>query len=184
AKGNRSPQEKGVESHELPEVQSSALRFKLPGARAASQTAGQIVGSGLLPGKSNYLIGNDPKNWHTDIPNYSRIEYREITPGVTLAYYGTQRALEYDFVVAPGVDPSQISMTVEGAEKIELDDNGDLILHVDGERVYHRSPISYQTAEGKRRQVTSRYVLKGGNQIGFEVSGYDAKQQLVIDPVI
>ena len=167
-----------------PEFRSSALRFKV----SEAPTDSPLIGSGLLTGKSNYLIGNDPRKWHREIPNYSRVEYREVYPGVTLAYYGTQRALEYDFVVAPGVDPSQITMTVEGAEKIELADSGDLILHVDGERVYHRSPVSYQNVSGKRRPVASRYVLKGGNrdgwQIGFEVSGYDAKQQLVIDPVI
>ncbi len=176
--------EQGVESHKLPEVKSSALRFKLP--RAQSDL--QITPSNLLPGKTNYLVGNDPQNWHTEIPNYARVEYREVYAGIGLAYYGTQRALEYDFVVAPGADPSQITMTVEGAEKIEQDASGDLILHVDGQRVYHRSPVSYQiipgAIAGQRRPVASRYVLKGGNQIGFEVSGYDAKQQLVIDPVI
>ncbi|MDQ3010038.1 MAG: hypothetical protein M3X11_04970, partial [Acidobacteriota bacterium] len=160
--------------------QPSVLRFKLPQA----QSDQQITPSSLLPGKTNYLVGNDPQHWHTEIPNYARVEYREVYKGIGLAYYGTQRALEYDFVVAPGADPSQITMTVEGAEKIEQDASGDLILHVAGQRVYHRSPVSYQIISGQRRTVTSRYVLKGGNQIGFEISGYDAKQQLVIDPVI
>lgn len=175
--------EQGIQtatSRDLPEITTSALKFKMQNVRLDSAP----TGVGLLPGKSNYLIGNDSQNWHTDIPNYSRVEYRNASSGVMLAYYGTQRALEYDFVVAPGVDPSQVTMTVEGAQEIELDQSGDLILHVDGERVYHRSPISYQTIGGKRREVASRYVLRGGNQIGFEVTGYDAKQPLVIDPVI
>ncbi|MEP7337538.1 MAG: SBBP repeat-containing protein, partial [Acidobacteriota bacterium] len=169
-----------IESHKLPEIKSSALRFKMPQA----QPDALITPSNLLPGKTNYLVGNDPQQWHTEIPNYSRVEYREVYSGIGLAYYGTQRALEYDFVIAPGADPSQITMTVEGAEKIEQDANGDLVLHVAGQRVYHRSPVSYQTIAGQRRAVGSRYVLKGGNQIGFEVAGYDAKQTLVIDPVI
>lgn len=158
----------------------NTLRFKLQDARLDAA----INGSGLLPGRSNYLIGNDSSQWHTSIPNYSRVEYSEVYSGVKMAFYGTQRALEYDFVVSPGVDPANITMAVEGADKIELDANGDLVLHIGGQTVYHRAPASYQTVGGKQRQVNSRYVLKGDNSIGFEVPSYDRQQPLVIDPVI
>ena len=158
----------------------NVLRFKLQNA----QLTDEITGSGLLPGKSNYLIGNDSSRWRTNIPNYSRVEYKDVYPGVGMAFYGTQRALEYDFIVAPGMDPSDITVAVEGADKLELDANGDLILHVGNQRVYHRAPASYQTVGGKQRQISSRYVLKGGNNIGFEVPSYDKQQALVIDPVI
>jgi uncharacterized protein (TIGR03437 family) len=161
----------------------NSLRFRLQDARPT-----EITASGLLPGKSNYLIGNDESRWRTNIPNYSRVEYRDAHPGVTMAFYGTQRALEYDFVVEPGVDPSNITVSVEGAERIELDDTGDLVLHVGNQRVYHRAPVSYQTLNGKRQPVSSRYVLRGrvqnSWQIGFEVPSYDRRQPLVIDPVI
>ncbi|MGE0130294.1 MAG: SBBP repeat-containing protein [Blastocatellales bacterium] len=163
--------------------QPSVLRIKPVGARAAKQ----VSGLNLLPTKSNYLIGNDSSKWHTDIPNYARVEYSEVYPGINMAFYGTQQALEYDFIVAPGADPDSITLSIEGADKIELDDNGDLVLSVAGEKVYHRSPLTYQddrSAAGARRQVNSRYVLKGGNQIGFAVESYDASRPLVIDPVV
>ena len=160
--------------------QPNVLRFKLQNARLTDE----IAGSGLLPGKSNYLIGNDSSRWRTNIPNFSRVEYKEVYPGIAMAFYGTQRALEYDFIVAPGMDPSDITLAVEGADKLELDANGDLVFHVGNQRVYHRAPVSYQTIGGKQQQVSSRYVLRGGNNIGFEVPGYDRKQPLVIDPVI
>ncbi len=161
-------------------AQSNVLRFKLQDARLDSS----ITGSGLLPGKSNYLIGDDSSRWRTNIPNYSRVEYNEVYPGVKMAFYGTQRALEYDFLVAPGVDPSNITLAVEGADKIEVDENGDLLMRIGGQTVYHRAPVSYQTVGGKRLPVTSRYVLKGEMSIGFEVPSYDKQQSLVIDPVI
>src|SRR5262249_35888654 len=160
--------------------QSKVLRFKTVGGASASQ----VEGLDLLRTKSNYLIGNDPQKWHTEIPNYARVEYKEVYPGINLAFYGSQTRLEYDFVVAPGADPSQITMSVEGAENIEVDANGDLILHVGGAKVYHRSPISYQQHNGAKRSVQSHYVLKGGNQIGFTVENYDATKSLVIDPII
>ena len=160
--------------------QPGALRIKLDGASPTRQ----IIGLDLLPGKSNYLIGNDPRKWHKDIPNYARVEYRDVYPGVNLAYYGSQRALEYDFIVTPGYDPSVITVSFDGVEQVELGANGDLALHLDGEIIYQRNPVIYQQAGGGRRAVTGRYVMRGEKQIGFEVDGYDASKPLVIDPVL
>ncbi len=169
----------------LPELESSALRLKL----ADAQIAQTISGAQPLLTKSNYFIGNDPAHWQTEIPNFARVEYTDVYPGISLAYYGTQSALEYDFIVRPGADPRAITMTLEGAENIELAPNGDLILTVAGQKLYHRAPVSYQQVIGKssnpsKRTVGSRYVLRGGNRIGFEVESYDASKPLVIDPVI
>jgi len=64
------------------------------------------VGREELPGKSHYFIGNEPKKWRTDVPQYARVEYQDVYPGVSLTYYGNQGQLEYDFVVSPGGDPT------------------------------------------------------------------------------
>lgn len=160
--------------------QSIALRIGLDGA----STAGRMSGLDLLPGKSNYLIGDDPNKWHKGIPNYARVERHEVYPGINLAYYGTQRSLEYDFIVTPGYDPRVITVSYEGADSIELEGNGDLAIHLNGEVIYQRSPVIYQQANGGRRVVGGRCVMKGANQVGFEVDDYDASRPLVIDPVL
>ncbi|MGH9844190.1 MAG: SBBP repeat-containing protein, partial [Blastocatellia bacterium] len=160
--------------------QSRVLRFKPVGGREDAE----VAGLDLLRTRSNYLIGDEPRNWHTGIPNYARVEYREVYPGVNLAFYGSQTKLEYDFVVASGANPAELAMSVEGADRIELDANGDLVLHAGDATVLHRAPISYQVSNGTRRAVASRYVLKGGNRIGFAVGAYDTSKPLVIDPII
>ncbi len=160
--------------------QSNVLRFKPFGGRGDAE----VVGVDLLRTKSNYLIGNDPSDWRTEIPNYGRVEYRQVYPGIDLAFYGSQTKLEYDFVIAPGADPADASMTVEGADSMAVDGNGDLVLRVGRATVYQRAPISYQMEGKSRRMVTSRFVMKGQNRIGFAVEGYDSKRPLVIDPVI
>ncbi len=164
----------------LSNPQSNALRLKLAGAEPARQ----VTGVNPLPGKSNYFIGNDPTAWHTDIPNYARVECSEVYPGVSVAYYGAQQSLEYDLIVAPGADPRAITISFEGADRMELNAEGDLELHLNGEVIYHRSPTVYQQGNGRRRAVTSRYVIKGEKQIGFEIGNYDAGKSLVIDPVL
>ncbi len=36
------------------------------------------------------FIGNDPKKWRTDVPEYARVEYEDVYPGVSLTYYGNE----------------------------------------------------------------------------------------------
>ncbi|HVN62992.1 MAG TPA: hypothetical protein VMT58_00030, partial [Candidatus Binataceae bacterium] len=47
-----------------------------------------IEGVDALPGKANYFIGNDPKQWHRDVPMYAKVMYRDIYPGIDLVFYG------------------------------------------------------------------------------------------------
>ncbi len=160
--------------------QSETLRIKLEGASPANQ----IIGLDPLPGKSNYLIGADPEKWHKNIPNYSRVEYRGVYPGVNLAYYGSQQSLEYDFIVTPGYDPGVITIGFEGVEQVELAGNGDLALHLNGAVIYQRNPVIYQQTATGRRTVTGRYALRGDKQVGIVVGDYDSSKPLVIDPVL
>ena len=112
-------------------VASTSLRMKLIGANP--QPA--VRGLAELPGKSNYFIGDDPSKWRTNVPTYGKVEYRDVYPGVSLVHYGNQQQLEYDFVVSPGADPGVIEFEAEGAERIEIDDAGDLVMHVPGGQV-------------------------------------------------
>jgi hypothetical protein len=154
--------------------------MKLVGGNASAK----IAGADELPGKSNYFIGNDPSQWRTNVSNYSKVEYRDVYPGIDLVYHGNQRQLEYDFVLAPGADPKRIELVFEGTRSLSLDKQGNLILATaDGDLVQHK-PAVYQEADGKRTEVEGSYVLRGRNRAGFRVASYDAHQPLVIDPVL
>src|SRR6267378_7738199 len=83
---------------------SVALRMSLVGAAPKPQ----VTGLDELPGKANYFIGKDRSKWRTNVPTYAKVQYQDVYPGVDLVYYGNQRQLEYDFVVAPGADPKKI----------------------------------------------------------------------------
>src|SRR5581483_10172970 len=75
----------------------TTLRMRLAGPNRNPKVSGEEI----LARKSHYLIGNDPKKWRTDVPNYKKVQYHDIYPGVDLVYYGNQSQLEYDFVVRP-----------------------------------------------------------------------------------
>ena len=154
--------------------------MQLVGASAAPQ----VVGQDQLPGVSNYLIGNDPSQWHTDIPNYAQVEEQSVYPGVDLVYYGNQQQLEYNFTVAPGADPGVIRMAFTGAESATLDDQGNLVLQTAGGPVVEQAPVLYQESGGVRQSVAGQFVLEGNGQVGFAVGSYDPSQPLVIDPIL
>jgi photosystem II stability/assembly factor-like uncharacterized protein len=139
-----------------------------------------------LPGKVNYLIGNDPAKWRTDISTYQRVEYGEVYAGVRLAYHGSDSgsALEYDFILAPGADAGRIRMKIDGASNLKIDPSGDLILGTaSGPLRFHR-PVSYQRAGSGRREIASRWVLDGAGSVRFSIGGYDRTKELVIDPTL
>ena len=84
----------------------------------------EVAGRDELITKTNYLIGSDPSHWRTEISNYSKVEYQDIYAGIDLVYYGNQGQLEFDFVVAPDVDPGIIKLSFQGVDRIELDARG------------------------------------------------------------
>jgi hypothetical protein len=144
----------------------------------------EITGDHQLPGIVNYLLGNDPARWHTNIPTYAQVRYHNIYPGIDLVYYGNQGQLEYDFIVAPGSDPSQIHLSFTGANSLSLDAQGQLLLHLPGGDIPEGALRVYQEINGVQQRIVGRYVLQSRTEIGFALGTYDASQPLVIDPVL
>jgi hypothetical protein len=160
--------------------QPAVVRMRLVGANRHPE----LTGLDPLPGTSNYFIGNDPERWQRDVPHYARVKSAGVYPGVDLVYYGNQRQLEYDFVVAPGADPSRIALAFDGVRTLSLDPHGNLVLGTSqGDLVQHK-PVIYQDIGGTRRPVVGRYVLRASQRVSFEIARYDTTRPLVIDPVL
>src|SRR6266516_8073287 len=156
---------------------SRALRMRLVGAAPAPRASGLEE----LPGKANYFVGNDPAKWRTNVPTYARVRYEQVYPGIDLVYYGNQRQLEYDFVVAPGADPTRIRLSVAGAQTMCVDGRGQLVVQTAIGTVRWNKPRIYQQIGGTRRAVKGKYVLRRGHEISFQVAAYDTAKPLTID---
>jgi hypothetical protein len=163
-------------------ARTSAISMKLVGANSPAEPAGEIQ----LPGKSNYFIGNNPAQWHRDIPQFARVRYHDVYPGIDLVYYGNQGRLEYDFVVAPDSDPTQVALRFQGIATPTIDPQGDLVLPALGSALRLQAPRVYQKVGTERRPIASRFELRGPdkNEVGFEIGTYDRSQTLIIDPVL
>ena len=143
-----------------------------------------LMGQDQLPGVVNYLIGNDPTQWRTNVPTYARVAYQGVYPGIDLVYYGNQGRLEEDYVVAPGADVSRIHIAVDGAQGLSLDAGGNLVLQTAVGALTETSPVIHQQVNGQRREVSGHYIRLGAQTLGFAVGRYDTSQPLVIDPVL
>ncbi|MBZ5723441.1 MAG: SBBP repeat-containing protein [Acidobacteriia bacterium] len=157
--------------------------------RVTTRFAGRgphIPGAGMQPlsVKSHYLVGNDAAHWRTDIPSFRQVVYRNVYPGIDVVYYGNQGQLEFDLIVAPGADPAQIGMDLEGVEKLWLDAQGRATLRAGGEDVSLHAPRLYQDSANGRKEISGRYVVKGRYRLGFEIGSYDVALPLTIDPVL
>jgi hypothetical protein len=171
---------RGDAEAQRPMAEPSVVRTRLVGAN----TGAPGKGVDPLPGVTNYFLGNDPSRWRTGIVSYAAVRYGEVYPGVDLVYYGNGRELEYDFVVSPGADPSAIRMQVEGAERITVDEAGDLVLTIaGGGELRHQAPVIYQESPAGRERVSGGYAVRG-DTVTFAVGAYDPTRPLVLDPVL
>jgi hypothetical protein len=182
SQGNR-PGAKGLACAAAGE-KAAIVRMRLAGADGAG-TVPTPSGEDELPGKVNYFIGNDPAKWRSGVPTYAKVRYGGIYPGVDLVFYGNQRQLEYDFVIAPGADAGRIALDLTGAESLRIDaGSGDLVIHAgDGELRLLR-PATYQMVHGRRVRIQSSFRQIAADKVGFSVGAHNRGLPLVIDPML
>ncbi|MBI2568088.1 MAG: SBBP repeat-containing protein, partial [Candidatus Schekmanbacteria bacterium] len=163
----------------------AVIRMSLVGAA----TDPAVTGLEQMRGTSSYFVGNVPARWSAGVPHFARVEYSQVYPGIDLVFHGQGEdgRLEYDFVVVPGGDPSVIGIRFAGAERVEIAESGDLVLHTPAGEIRQRRPVAYQQAGGERSEVSVRYDLGASEQgtlVALGVGEYDRERPLVIDPVL
>lgn len=136
-----------------------------------------------LPGKSNYLLGQDASKWRVGVPQFARVRYDNVYPGIDLVFYGNQGQLEYDFQVAPGADPGKAALEFRGAKDIQLKD-GALVIRTADRAVRLEAPRVYQELAGEKQAIQGSFVLRGANRAGFAIGPYDRSRELIIDPIL
>jgi len=151
------------------------VRMRLDGARHVS-----AIASEKQPGVTHYYLGGEPQ---TFVPHFGRVEYPGVYAGIDVQYYFNGRDLEYDFILAPGAQASQIRLQFEGIEKLSINGGGELELLTAAGVLKKRRPVAYQQIAGRRMPVESAFVTNG-RAVSFSVGRYDARYPLVIDPSV
>jgi hypothetical protein len=137
-----------------------------------------------LPGRVNFLVGNQPDSWKTDLPTYGAVAYRELYAGIDLVYSASGGTLKSEYRLSPGADPSVIRWQYQGVGKPRLEKDGSLVAALAAGQLREEQPLLYQEQEGRRTPVKGGFrILKDGS-VGFWTGPYDRKRGLVIDPVL
>lgn len=158
----------------------SVWKMRLEGSNSHAKATGLQP----LAARSHYLTGHDKSGWHTEVPQFARVCYGDVYPGIDMIYYGNQRQLEYDFVLAPGADPQRIVLAFEGVDDLRVDAQGELVVRTSGGEVRQHKPFVYQQFGKAVREVAGAFVLRDSRRVGFEIGAYDRSKPLVIDPVL
>jgi hypothetical protein len=177
--GNHSKtRRKGMEKA-APQTDPASILMQLVGARKNASPVAEQQQAGV----SNYFVGRDRQHWQSNVPHFSRVRYKEVYPGIDLAFHGAQQQLEFDLVVAPQACPDAVRLGFGGAKQVKLNDAGELVLQSAAGDVRLHKPIAYQEQDGRRRAVEAAFAVKG-SQVGFILGDYDHSRELVIDPVL
>jgi hypothetical protein len=163
-----------------PGLAEPIVRMRLDGAREASRLEAREE----LAGRTHYLRGHDPRRWLSGIRSYRKVVNRDVYPGIDLIYYSREGQLAFDLQVAPGADPGAIEVVFDGADSLELGEQGELDLDVGGRSLRVGRPWVYQETNGQRRPIATTYVATGRNRARFRIGGYDRSRLLTIDPVL
>ncbi len=159
---------------------AGGVQMQLEGANPGAQGTGADPDGSV----SNYFVGQDPSQWHSQIADFARVQFAQVYPGVNLTYYGNQSQLEYDFDVAAGANPNVILLSFAGAQNLSLDAAGNLEVQIAGGDLIEHAPILYQMNGAQREAVAGSYVIGSDNTVHFQVGPYDHSLPLVIDPVL
>ncbi len=155
------------------------VRLRFQGA-----DCGQAEGVEPLASYSNYFTGGDSAGWRTRVPHYGKVRFRDVYPGVDAVYYGNERNLEYDLIVAAGADPNGIELAIDGGGEQRLDSAGDLVFEAGKVALRQHRPHVYQEIDGRRVDIAASYRISSDRHVHLALAEYDVSKQLVIDPVV
>lgn len=132
-------------------------------------------------GQTSYFLGGKSV---PNVPHYGRLAWRGIYPGIDAIFYGAGGRLEYDLVVAPGADASQVRIRFDGATRVSSNPAGDLLVATGGADLTMHLPRVYQRRGGEEHAVDARYIVDGSREVRFAIGSYDRGRELIVDPIL
>lgn len=159
-------------------TQGHVLKMTFVDAKAT-----QLSGLKEMPGKTNFLIGNDAAKWATQVRSFAEVRAEQPYDGIAVRYYFDHGSPRYDVLVQPGADPAQVHLKIEGANGIHVLPNGNLAIETSLGRVEQRGLAAYQEVGTHKTPVPCR-MISDGDTVRFDTGNYDPTRPLVIDPLV
>ncbi len=138
----------------------------------------KIVYEEPLPGYTNYYLSQCPEGI-LNVVSYRKITVKDVYPGIDWVFrYDERGELHHEFAVGAGVDVKQIKFKVRWAD-VELGGNGrEILFSTPLGEIKDGSIVSYSGIN----TPDVRYRIEEGGIVRYEVSGWDGREKLIIDP--
>lgn len=175
-----------------PQSDAVALYMRLVGSNNNSTFTGVDEQEGHI----NYFRGDNPTNWQQGVRMFNRVNYESVYDGIDMSFYSNERGeFEYDFIVKPNTNRNQITLEIEGAEDVRINERGDLEIETKAGVITQRKPFTYQsTTENIKQEIQSSYKIETNRKskienqksftVKFDVGNYDQSKPLIIDPSV
>ena len=131
-----------------------ALKEEFIGARIHD-----INGEEKSETKVSYFRGNDPAKWQSSIETFNEVSLGEVYEGIRLSLKAYGNNVEKLFYVKPGANPEDIKVSINGANEIKVNENGELEVETELGAIRFTKPIAYQEINGKRVNVEVAYLV-------------------------
>ena len=131
-----------------------------------------------LSGVDNFYTESCP-NGAIGVKSYQKIVYKQLYKGIDLIWYYKNGKLKYDYLVSKNTNFKQIKLQINGAQKININTTGELVISTPNGKLVEAAP--YVTQNGK--VLKSSWNVKN-NIVSFNIEGYNIKQELTIDPEV
>jgi hypothetical protein len=165
-------------SPETSNISRKSLRVRFEGANNEVEA----LGLEKSQARFNFYRGNNPENWTTAAPAYHRIRYVDLYPNIDLVVFEQNALIKQEFHVKQGGAVEDIRLRYEGADSMEINQEGQLEIRCGPKVLIEDTPLSYQVINGKKVIIPSEYVMEGKDRIRFRANSHNPRHTLVIDP--
>jgi hypothetical protein len=136
-------------------------------------------------GYHHFFKGNDSLKWQNGVPHYRELKYNAVWDDVDLEISAGEDGLKMNWLLDKPERVSSIRLHWEGADRLEIDETGNLLIHHVLGTLTDLAPIAYQVIGGVNIPVSCAYRRYSDFDFGFQLSGdYSTDSPLVIDPIL
>jgi len=167
----------GITEEEQPNIEAHVVKTKFIGANATPL----FEESGESPFYENYIIGNDPGKWVSELRAYEEVEYIDLYDGINLKLYKSNGTLKYDVIIKTGTDPALFQVKYEGQDNLSIH-QGELLIETQLGTITESKPIAYQWIGPTKKKIACEYKLSGNVMTFIFPEGYDDSADIIIDP--
>lgn len=132
----------------------------------------------------NYFLGNDSKRWARKVSLYGELIVENIYQDIDVRYYFDSEGLRYDLILHPEASVENIVFTIEGADDVWLNEDGELVLLTIVGEVKQKGLMAYQEINGENIEIPVEFTIDDNGNIGYAVETKDDSKPIIIDPLI